>query len=109
ATAKKILYVWRTALTGIHVLRTGRIVTDVTLLLDEYGFGDAVELVAQKRAAERVVLDEPLRQRWRTEVERAFTRIDEALENSPLPEEAPNRAEIETWLLETRRRRWNGE
>jgi uncharacterized protein len=108
-TAKKILYVLRTALTGIHVLRTGRIVTDVTLLLDEYGFGDAVELVAQKRAGERVVLDEALRQRWRSQVERAFTLIDEALEKSPLPDEAQNRAEIEAWLLETRRRRWNGE
>jgi uncharacterized protein len=105
-TVKKLLYVLRTALTGIHVLGTGRIVTDVTLLLDDYGFGDAAELVAQKRAGERVALDEPLRTRWRAEVERAFVQLDDALARSPLPAEAPNRAEVEAWLLEVRRRRW---
>jgi predicted nucleotidyltransferase len=35
--AKKVLYVLRTALTGTHALRTGRIVTDLTELLDDYG------------------------------------------------------------------------
>jgi predicted nucleotidyltransferase len=105
-TAKKLLYVLRTALTGIHVLRSAKIVTDLTALVDDYGFSAARELVAQKRAGERVVLDEPLRTKWRSEVERAFTLLDEALANSVLPEEAPNRDDIERWLLETRRRRW---
>ena len=45
-TAKKILYVLRTALTGIHVLRSGMIVTDLTALVDEYGLSEARELVA---------------------------------------------------------------
>ena len=36
-TAKKLLYVLRTALTGMHLLRSGKIVTDVTALVDEYG------------------------------------------------------------------------
>jgi predicted nucleotidyltransferase len=105
-TAKKILYVLRTALTGIHVLRTGQIVTDMTTLLDEYGFSEARELVAQKLAGERVVLDEPLRGKWRERVEQAFGMLDDALAKSPLPAEAPNRDEIEAWLLQTRRRRW---
>jgi hypothetical protein len=105
-TAKKLLYVLRTALTGIHVLRAGRIVTDVTELLDEYGFGDAKELVAQKRAGERVVLAEPLRSKWRAEVERALTLLDAAPAASALPDESPNRAELEDWLLDVRRRHW---
>jgi predicted nucleotidyltransferase len=105
-TAKKLLYVLRTTLTGIHVLGTGRIVTDVTLLLDDHGFGEAAELVAQKRAGERVILDEPLRRKWRAEVERAFVRLDDALARSPLPDDAPNRDELEGWLLEVRRRHW---
>jgi predicted nucleotidyltransferase len=105
-TAKKLLYVLRTALTGIHVLRSAKIVTDLTALVDEYGFAAARELVAQKRAGERVVLDEPLRGKWRAEVERAFVLLDEALASSPLPEEAPNRDDLENWLLEARRRRW---
>jgi predicted nucleotidyltransferase len=101
-TAKKLLYVIRTALTGIHVLGTGRVVTDVTELLDDYGFAEARELIAQKRAGERVVLDPQLRDKWRTRVERAFAQLDAARESSPLPEEAPNRAELEAWLLEVR-------
>jgi predicted nucleotidyltransferase len=108
-TAKKILYVLRTALTGIHVLRSGKIVTDVTTLLDEYGFAEARELVAQKRAGERVVLEEPLRTKWRSQVERALILLDEAVSKSQLPAEATNREEIEAWLLQTRRRRWNGD
>ena len=108
-TAKKILYVLRTALSGIHVLRSGNIVTDVTALIDDYGFSEARELVVQKRAGERIVLDEPLRGKWRAQVERAFGMLDEALAKSPLPDEAPNRSEIESWLLQTRRRRWNGD
>lgn len=107
-TAKKLLYVLRTALTGIHVLRAGRIVTDVTELLDEYGFAEAAELVAQKRAGERVVLDEPLRSKWRAQVERAFAALDDALASSSLPDEAPNRDEMESWLLGVRRRLWDG-
>ena len=105
-TAKKLLYVLRTALTGVHVLRSGKIVPDLTMLVDESGFAEARELVAQKRAGERVVLEEPLRGKWRAQAERAFALLDEALARSPLPAEAPNRDEIEAWLLETRRRRW---
>jgi predicted nucleotidyltransferase len=108
-TAKKILYVLRTTLTGIHLLLRGQVVTDVTALLDEHGFGEAAELVTQKRAGERVVLDEPLRRKWVAEVERAFALLDEALAKSPLPAEAPNRDGLESWLLETRRRHWNGD
>jgi predicted nucleotidyltransferase len=101
-TAKKLLYVIRTALTGIHVLRTGRVVTDVTGLLDEYGFAEARELVQQKRAGERVVLDPSLRDKWRSRVENAFAQLDAARDASVLPEEAPNRAELEAWLLDVR-------
>jgi predicted nucleotidyltransferase len=106
-TAKKLLYVLRTALTGLHVLRTGRIITDVTVLLDDYGFAAATELVAQKRAGERVVLAVPLRTRWRTEVERALSALEAAVDRSPLPAEAPNHDEMETWLLATRRRHFD--
>jgi predicted nucleotidyltransferase len=105
-TAKKILYVLRTALTGIHALATGRIVTDVNQLLDEYGFAAAAELIVAKRAGERVVLDVALRERWRREVERALALLDETLARSPLPPEPRNRVALEAWLLEVRRTRF---
>ncbi|HEY3355900.1 MAG TPA: nucleotidyltransferase domain-containing protein [Polyangia bacterium] len=105
-TAKKVLYVLRTALTGAHLLRTGQVVTDVTELLDGYGLGEAHELVATKRAGERVELAPALRDQWVVKVQRALAALDEAHAASPLPEEAPNAAAIEAWLLELRRRRW---
>lgn len=102
-TAKKLLYVLRTALTGTHLLRTGEMVIDVTDLLDEYGLGAAHALVEAKRAGERTVLPEPERERWLTEVAAAFERLDEAHRASALPEEPAGEAALEAWLIEVRR------
>ena len=102
-TAKKLLYVLRTTLTGAHLLRTGEVVLDVTTLLDDYGLGAAHALVEAKRAGERVVLPEADRARWVAEVERAFARLDEAHAASTLPDEPGNEGELEAWLIEVRR------
>jgi uncharacterized protein len=104
-TAKKVLYVLRTALTGAHLLRTGKLVTDVTTLLDDYHLGAARELVTTKRAGERVELSAPLRDHWAHEVRRALEALEEAHAASPLPAEAPNASELEAWLLDVRRAR----
>ena len=86
------------------VVEVGKLVTDVTQLYDEYGFGEARELVERKLAGERVALPADLQEKWRGQAERAFTLLDETRARSPLPEETPNRAELEAWLLEVRRR-----
>lgn len=106
ATAKKVLYVLRTALTGTHLLRTGKLLVDVTLLLDEYAFGHARALVEVKTRGERTTLSEAEKDRWAKEVERAFGLLDDALAKSPLPEQPPNGDEIERWLQELRKRLW---
>ena len=92
--AKKLLYVLRTALTGAHALRTGEIVTDLTELLDEYGFAEARELIEAKRAGEAAPLEEAMWARWGGEVERAFEVLERARASSVLPEEPPNAAEV---------------
>lgn len=56
-TARKVLYVLRTALIGVHALLAGHIVTDVNLLGPAHGFAAVSELVDIKRAGERVALD----------------------------------------------------
>jgi predicted nucleotidyltransferase len=104
APAKKILYVLRTTLTGTHLLLTGEVVTDVTQLLDSYGFGHAQTLVATKRAGERVSLDEATKTKWLKAVGRAFDILDDAQARSVLPAEPPNRDELEAWLIEQRKR-----
>ncbi len=105
-TAKKLLYVLRTALTGAHLLATGRLVTDLTALMDEHGFAAARELLEIKRTGERAPLPVPVATHWLAETRRVFEILDAAKQRSPLPEEAPNAAELEAWLIELRRARF---
>jgi len=102
ASAKKLLYVLRTTLTGAHLLRTGEVVTDVTRLLARYGFEEALELVEQKRRGEKSELPSSLSARWEERVPRAFELLDAALAASPLPAQPPNAAELEAWLVRIR-------
>jgi len=110
-SAKKLLYVLRTTLTGTHVLRTGVVETDVTELLDLYGFSEAHALVEQKRRGEKSELPEALSQKWRGEVARSFEVLDAALPESVLPEDPPRGAvdALEAWMLDLRRRRFDVE
>lgn len=105
-SAKKLLYVLRTTLTGTHALKSGEIVTDVTALLDEYGFQAARELVEQKGRGELAELPEALIKQWRDRVSGAFALLNAAREESHLPEEPPHAAEMEAWLLSIRRARF---
>jgi len=102
-SAKKLLYVLRTTLTGTHALLTGEIETDVTLLVDAHGFSAARELVEAKRRGEASELPPEMAERWRTTVARAFDVLDSALARSPLPDEPPNASELDRWLVSMRR------
>jgi predicted nucleotidyltransferase len=105
-TAKKLLYVLRTCLTGIHLLGTGRLETDMTRIMSEYGFDDAAALVKRKLAGERVALDGAQVARWQPRVDALFEQLDRARETSLLPEAPPNEAELRDWLLDVRRARF---
>ena len=98
------MYVLRTALTGLHALVTGAIETDLGVTASLYGFSDTQELVAQKRAGEKVALSNDTIATWRPRVDALLERLDEARAASPLPEEAPNEAELDAWLRTVRRR-----
>jgi uncharacterized protein len=105
-TAKKLLYVLRTTLTGIHLLETGVLEPDLTKLMDGYGLSEAATLVERKRAGERVGLDPGLVDNWRPRVDGLFVRLDTARDRSPLPEEPTNETEVREWLLAVRRARF---
>lgn len=104
-TAKKLLYVLRTASTGIHLLETTELETDLTCIMHRYDLADAAALVERKRAGERVSLDPNVLEAWRPRVAELFDRLDAARQRSSLPEAAPNEAEVRAWLLEVRRAR----
>ncbi|WP_171435805.1 nucleotidyltransferase domain-containing protein [Corallococcus exercitus] len=107
-SVKKLLYVLRTTLTGTHALRTGEVETDVTVLLEPYGFGEARALVERKRSGERIELTDALSEQWQREVTRAFAVLEAADAASVLPLE-PQPADVaalEGWMLDVRRQRF---
>jgi predicted nucleotidyltransferase len=101
-SAKKLLYVLRTALTGAHLLLERELVTDVTRLLARYGFSEASELVEQKRRGEKSELPPHLCKRWSERLPELFALLESARERSPLPEEPVNASELEAWLISRR-------
>ncbi len=106
-SAKKLLYVLRTTLTGAHALRTGELVTDLTVLMDDYGFGAARALIEQKLRGEKSELPDALAEEWKQRTTEAFALLDEAHAGSTLPDQpsAQSEAALEGWLLELRRAR----
>jgi predicted nucleotidyltransferase len=106
-TVKKLLYVLRTALTGTHLLETGELETDVTLLLDRYGLDDARELVLAKRAGERTTADLALLDAWRPRLDQTLKGLDKAHAASKLPEDPHDPELVQAWLVGARRSRLN--
>ena len=105
-TAKKVLYVLRTALTGIHMLETGEVVTDITRLLDRHGFSEARALIERKLAGERTELEESEVEAWSATIDRAFSTLAGAREKSVLPDEPTSVKDLEAFLIELRRKRF---
>lgn len=105
-TAKKLLYVLRTSTTGIHLLLTGELEPDLTRLMALFDLPDAASLVERKRAGERVGIDPALLELWRPRIDALFLRLDQAREESPLPEHPANESELREWLLGVRRARF---
>jgi predicted nucleotidyltransferase len=75
-TAKRILYAYRVALTGAHLLATGSLITDVRELAPLYGF-DVSALLEQKRTGEKAAV-----------VDDAFFVVDQFVLRSLLEEKA---------------------
>lgn len=101
-TAKKILYVLRTALTGTHLLATGELVTDVAVTAEAHGIGGVAELIEVKKAGERTALAPGQRERWTATLDRAMALLESARAASPLPIEPANAAEVDAWLVDYR-------
>ncbi|MDI1442971.1 nucleotidyltransferase domain-containing protein [Polyangium sp. 6x1] len=107
-TAKRVLYVLRTALTGTHLLRAGEVVTDVGRLFPEYGFEEASALVAVKRAGERTKLSAKDVKRLRECLDRAMRLLEASRDTSVLPEKPSDEAfrALSGWLVALRKERF---
>lgn len=97
---KTLLYAYRVALSGIHLLRTGEVEADLGRLAGVYGLDFLPELIAQKRAelAPALGLD------WHTHEQRLNdleARLLKEFEQSPLPEDR-ERGPINDFLVRVR-------
>jgi hypothetical protein len=106
-TAKRALYVLRTAATGRHALAHGEIVTDVArlraFLPDELD-----ELLAMKQRGERTQLEPDHAAAWRGRLTAAIDAIDTAWPTSILPPDPPPTAvaAVDAWLRDVRHAAW---
>ena len=101
--AKNLLYAYRVALTGVHLLRSGTLETDVTVLGPEYGFPEVAELVAWKRAhGEHCALEGAMDVRHQGNLDRLEGLLQLARSESTLPERPSSAAAISAWLVAQR-------
>lgn len=107
ATAKRALYVLRTAATGRHLLAHGEVVTDVARL-GPFVPSAIAELIAIKRTAERQELTSEQASAWRARLVAAIEAVDAAWPTSVLPPDPPADAiaAIDRWLRDVRKRFW---
>ncbi len=107
-TAKRVLYVLRTALCGAHMLKTGEVVADVGPLFEIYGFAEANELVEIKRSGEKAGLSAKKVARFQSAIERAMSLLEESREHSVLPDAPTDEAfrGLADWLIALRRQKF---
>jgi predicted nucleotidyltransferase len=105
-TVKKLLYVLRTTLTGIHLLTTGELEADLTQLMEVYRLSAARDLIERKRSGEQAPASASLLDTWRKRVDELLVALDNARDGSLLPEDPPNCGEVREWLVNTRRARF---
>ena len=106
-TAKRALYVLRTAATGIHLLARGELVIDLDRLRDHIP-SEVDELLAIKRTGERSQLEAAHAATWRQRLAAVIDGVDAGWRTSVLPAEPPVSAvdAADQWLRDVRKRHW---
>lgn len=100
--AKTALYCYRVALTGAHLMKTGEIEPNLTILAPLYGF-DVQALIEFKREhGEKCSLSADLDASHMATFDTLEQGLADAHAASSLPETPPNRDAVQAWLIEQR-------
>lgn len=100
---KPLLYLYRVLLTGIHLMRTGRIEANLLTLNEEFRLPYIAELVRRKtQGAEKSTLHAPEIQFHQSEYARLVTNLEAESAQSCLPEEATCRDALNDLLVRVR-------
>ena len=99
---KRILYLYRVLMTGIHVLETGVIESNILKLNEHFEIGTISELIEMKQLELSALPEEKMLQCWDEihELEASMTR---AFETSMLPENPLGLQELSAWLVRVRK------
>ena len=101
---KPLLYTYRVLLTGVHLMRTGRIEANLLTLNDEYKLPPVPELVARKLAGpEQSTLVDADVAFHEHEYARLRGMLQEAFERSTLPELPSAKSQLNDLLLRLRK------
>jgi len=102
---KPLLDVYRGLLTGLHLMRTGRIEANLIALNDEFRLPCIPELVARKiHGAEKGTLESGETEFHRREYERLVAQLEAEVASTHLPEEAICRDALDDLLVRVRLR-----
>lgn len=102
-TVKHLLYAYRVFLTGIHLLRTGEVVANLSNLNEQFRLGEVEDLVARKRAgAEKMPLEERELAAYGASLNRLEGALEHAHSRSSLPEEPTTAAALEDFVVRLR-------
>ena len=102
---KPLLYIYRVALTGIHLLLTGEVIGDVNITGPEYGFREVAELVQiYSVTSEKECLDVKIAESFFSKWPLLQEKLDQALEKTCLPEIPRGKDVCSEWLIELRLR-----
>lgn len=100
---KPLLYTFRVLLTGIHLMRSGRVEANLRHLNEEARLPYVDELIARKsQGSERGTLDGAELDFYRREYDRLLAELEAARDASTLPEQPPARAVLHDLLLRVR-------
>ncbi len=98
-TVKRLLYLHRVLMTGIVLLNEGVVEANLTKLNERFGL-DLEPLLAMKTREQAEVSGDDTA--YTAAIAGLFERIDRAREQSPLPDNVPNRAAMNDFLVRLR-------
>lgn len=100
---KPLLYIFRVLLTGIHLMRTGEVESNLVNLNEIYRLPYIPELIERKvKGAEKGVLPEADLNFYRNEYEQLVIKLENISENTSLPETASAKDDLNDLLVRIR-------
>lgn len=100
---KPLLYVYRVLLTGIYLMQTGVVESNLIKLNEIFDLPYISDLIAQKLAGtEKSVLPNINVAFYQREYERLRNKLQEAYQSSPLPETPSANADLDNLLIRLR-------